>query len=297
MNVEPSEGIFDSVSKVTLGKHGDEMKNLVTENVLMSTNAGKKGLKREGDWKEYDVKIVNNTINLFKKRTTEKLSVNDICGFINSSKKSVVREICDRLYFDGFLQREGKTEQWFRYFAIEIKKENSDPEKSTTNSTKIFSQQKNTKDPISELRKFKALLDEGLIDQSDYEEKKNELLGLENNSKVNAKVEIKAEPVKEEAKQEAPIASIKKEKSTRKFKGNFGEITLTINADKSCSGKYQKAGEHNGTYINEEFSGQWRNGEMQGLVVFKIENGELNGGWKKGLEKGNMRGKWKGKEV
>ena len=36
---------------------------------------------------------------------------------------------------------------------------------------------------------------------------------------------------------------------------------------------------------------------MQGLVVFKIENGELNGGWKKGLEKGNMRGKWKGKEV
>ena len=36
---------------------------------------------------------------------------------------------------------------------------------------------------------------------------------------------------------------------------------------------------------------------MEGLVIFKIENGALIGGWKKGLEEGNMKGKWKGEEI
>ena len=127
--------------------------------------------------------------------------------------------MCDELYYNNLIQREGSADQWHRYFANEIKKDNSEQRRVNNGPTKISTQQKNTKDPISELRKFKALLDEGLIDQSDYEEKKSELLGLENNSKEDAKVEVKAEPViTEEAKQEAAINATKKEKAQENSK-------------------------------------------------------------------------------
>ena len=50
-NIEPSEEILDSGSTVTLGKRESEMKNLrdVSGSVVMTTNAGDKGLEHKGD--------------------------------------------------------------------------------------------------------------------------------------------------------------------------------------------------------------------------------------------------------
>tara|TARA_B110000285_G_scaffold36216_1_gene39118 strand:- start:364 stop:1218 length:855 start_codon:yes stop_codon:yes gene_type:complete len=237
-------------------------------------------------------------IELLESRPNEKLSDEDVNRFLKHGNEQEIKKICNDLYYENKIMREGSADRYHKYYALEIKKEVAKKVKPVTNKqTEKTTPEKKANDPIAELRKFKALLDEGLIDQSDYEEKKSELLGLENDSKENAKEEVKAEPVIEEAKQEAPITAPKEEKSTRKFKGNFGEITLTINADKSCTGKYQKAGELNGTFINEEFKGQWKNAGMEGLTVFKIEKGALLGGWKKGLEEGKMKGKWKGEEI
>ena len=52
---EPPEEIFDSGSTITLSKSDEDMSNVrkVEQNVIMSTNAGTKGLDREGDWKEW----------------------------------------------------------------------------------------------------------------------------------------------------------------------------------------------------------------------------------------------------
>ena len=52
--VDPELEILDSGSTVTLCTRKDEMEDLrdVKGNVIMSTNAGEKGLDQEGDWKE-----------------------------------------------------------------------------------------------------------------------------------------------------------------------------------------------------------------------------------------------------
>ena len=81
------------------------------------------------------------------------------------------------------------------------------------------------------------------------------------------------------------------------FKGNFGTLVMTIEADGKASGTYQKNGALTGTWIENTFTGEWSNQGMEGLVTFSVSEGKLAGGWKKGKETGAMKGKWKGDVV
>lgn len=81
-----------------------------------------------------------------------------------------------------------------------------------------------------------------------------------------------------------------------KFKGNFRELTLTIDG-REAIGTYQENGTLKGEFINNTFKGQWENKGMEGLVEFTITDNNLEGNWKKGLELGPMKGKWYGKLV
>ena len=81
-----------------------------------------------------------------------------------------------------------------------------------------------------------------------------------------------------------------------KFKGNFGELTLSIGGTIAI-GQYQENGEIKGEFINNIFKGQWKNKGIEGLVEFTISEGKLNGKWKKGIEPGLMKGSWTGEQV
>jgi hypothetical protein len=81
-----------------------------------------------------------------------------------------------------------------------------------------------------------------------------------------------------------------------KFRGNFGELVIQINGSKA-TGKYQETGEVEGEFLDNKFTGVWRNKGLEGLVEFTVSSDLLNGTWKKGLEPGNMRGKWWGELI
>ncbi|WP_196887497.1 hypothetical protein [Aureivirga sp. CE67] len=79
-----------------------------------------------------------------------------------------------------------------------------------------------------------------------------------------------------------------------KFEGDFGTLNITIEPDGYTFGQYQGKGMLEGTFKNDEFSGEWRNKGMEGLIEFSVSDNKLIGSWKKGLDKGAMRGKWEG---
>ena len=79
-----------------------------------------------------------------------------------------------------------------------------------------------------------------------------------------------------------------------KFKGNFGELELSINGT-VANGVYKQEGEINGVFTGNTFEGQWKNKGKSGLLKFTLKDDELHGTWKKGLEPGIMKGKWEGK--
>lgn len=78
-----------------------------------------------------------------------------------------------------------------------------------------------------------------------------------------------------------------------KFKGNFGELELSID-DSVATGKYQVNGTLSGEYTDNIFKGVWHNNDLSGLIEFSIINGKLDGKWKKGIEPGPMKSKWEG---
>jgi len=79
-----------------------------------------------------------------------------------------------------------------------------------------------------------------------------------------------------------------------KFKGNFGTLELTVEADGEARGIYQKNGILEGYWTEDSFSGEWTNQGMEGLVKFTVSEGKLEGNWKKGKDAGTMKGSWKG---
>lgn len=87
------------------------------------------------------------------KNSGSKYSTKDIIGFLGkeNTTEEYIKSVADELHYEGKLGRDGN----HRYFVEEEKK-----------------------DVKAELNKFKDLLDSGLISQEDYDNKKNELLGL-----------------------------------------------------------------------------------------------------------------------
>ena len=96
---------------------------------------------------------------------------------------------------------------------------------------------------------------------------------------------------------ESATKSEEKQVFHMKFKGNFGTLNLTVESDGNVIGQYQNGGTLEGKFKDDEFIGEWRNKDMEGLVNFTVADGKLNGSWKKGLDKGAMRGKWEGEQI
>ena len=95
----------------------------------------------------------------------QEIPASDIDAHLKHKDFDEIKELCEEMYINGDISRTGN----YRYFILTEKKEK--PKKSSaTKSGKV--------DVKSELKKFKEMLDDGLIEQEDYDAKKKELLGL-----------------------------------------------------------------------------------------------------------------------
>tara|TARA_B100001250_G_C19793132_1_gene787481 strand:- start:49 stop:840 length:792 start_codon:yes stop_codon:yes gene_type:complete len=101
-------------------------------------------------------------INLLKDKS-KKMSISDIAAFIDEDR-DCVKEQLEFMYKAKMINFAGNG----RYFIL------SDNKKAA----KTTSKKSDTTDVKTELKKFKEMLDDGLIEQEDYDAKKNELLGL-----------------------------------------------------------------------------------------------------------------------
>ena len=94
-----------------------------------------------------------------------KMPVSDIDAHLKNQDVKTIKIICEELYHNGEINRTGN----YRYFIL------NENEAETRNILSPKVKKVNIKE---ELTKYKDLLDEGLIEQTDYDAKKKELLGL-----------------------------------------------------------------------------------------------------------------------
>ena len=112
----------------------------------------------------YVTNLKADIIGLLKKRAV-KMPVSDIDAHLKHKDVDELKELCEEMYHNGEIGRTGN----YRYFILTDKKEK--PKTSSVPKSDVL-------DVKSELKKFKEMLDEGLIEQEDYDAKKKELLGL-----------------------------------------------------------------------------------------------------------------------
>ena len=111
---------------------------------------------------EYDTKLA--ILDLLDDKKV-KMPASDIDAHLKYKNVDQVKEFCEKLYHNGQAGRTGN----YRYFTLKKTQEKSDPIKGTKpKSDKV--------DVKAELKKFKEMLDEGLIEQQDYDKKKKDLL-------------------------------------------------------------------------------------------------------------------------
>jgi hypothetical protein len=112
-----------------------------------------------------DKKIRNPVKELLKEKAI-KISISDIAAFINQDRETVKYQLQEM-----FERKEINYAGNGRYFILNLDKKKAKAKKaSTPKSEKV--------DVKAELKKYKEMLDDGLIEQEDYDAKKKELLGL-----------------------------------------------------------------------------------------------------------------------
>jgi len=112
-----------------------------------------------------DKKIRNPIKELLKKKAI-KMSISDIAAFIKQDRANVKFEL-EEMYERKEIDFAGNG----RYFILNPDKKKSKPKKGSAPKSKAV-------DVKEELKKYKEMLDNGLIEQEDYDAKKKELLGL-----------------------------------------------------------------------------------------------------------------------
>ena len=111
-------------------------------------------------------RLKQSIVNLLKEKAV-KMPASDIDAHLRHQDVDEIKEYCEEMYINGEISRTGN----YRYFILtEQKKKTKSNKASAPKSEKV--------DVKSELKKFKEMLDEGLITQEDYDAKKKELLGL-----------------------------------------------------------------------------------------------------------------------
>lgn len=105
-------------------------------------------------------------VNLLREKGT-KITVTDIATMLRKKNRDIVERICKTLYDDGEIDFAGNN----RYYIMDESQKVAPSESSAAPAVP-------TNDVQTELKKYKDLLDQGLIDEDDYNAKKKELLGL-----------------------------------------------------------------------------------------------------------------------
>jgi len=113
----------------------------------------------------YDKKVNNKIINLLKKKAV-KISVSDIAAFLKFDRDFTKWQL-DQMHKNKEIDFAGNG----RYFILNPDKKKSKPKKGSAPKLE-------TVDVKAELKKYKEMLDDGLIQQEDYDAKKKQLLGL-----------------------------------------------------------------------------------------------------------------------
>jgi len=133
-----------------------EVERMMQED-LEALQEDKKEFKRLG---KLELKI----IELLKEKN-KKITVSDIDAFLKHSNLDEIKRLCEKLYAEGKISFAGNG----RYFILTEEKEK--PKKASAAKSEEV-------DVKSELKKYKEMLDDGLITQEQYDAKSNELLGL-----------------------------------------------------------------------------------------------------------------------
>ena len=104
-------------------------------------------------------------VDLLKDKRT-KITTTDIAAMLKKKDIERVKKMCKIMFDDGEIDFAGNN----RYFVLNGSEEKSSSDKVNDKNSDL--------DIKSELKKFKDMLDEGLITQDDFDTKKKELLGL-----------------------------------------------------------------------------------------------------------------------
>ena len=109
-------------------------------------------------------KLKKSIIKLLKDKAV-KMPASDIDAFLKHQNVDEIKELCEQMYPNGEISRTAN----YRYFILSEEKKN--PKKASAPKS-------GAGDVKAELKKYKEMLDDGLIEQEDYDAKKKELLGL-----------------------------------------------------------------------------------------------------------------------
>ena len=121
-------------------------------------------LKGKGTWEPLEQKLRKLIITLLKDKNY-RMPASDIDAYLKYQDVDKIKALCEKMYHNGEISRTAN----YRYFIlIEEKKK---PKKASISNSEAV-------DVKVELKKFKELLDEGLITQEAYDAKMNQLLGL-----------------------------------------------------------------------------------------------------------------------
>ena len=148
-------------------KHAIIKKSLSTltedwEDYVNAKTKSRKNLKK--DLKTIRKHLNRSIIKLLKEQKS-KITASDIDAHLKHKGVDEIKELCEEMYHNGEINRTAN----YRYFILSEEKKK--PKKaSAPKSEKV--------DVKAELKKYKEMLDEGLIEQEDYDAKKKELLGL-----------------------------------------------------------------------------------------------------------------------
>jgi len=139
--------------KVPDGCHCD----WVTKEYYKNMKDGKDAISKE------QLGFINTVVELLTEKSI-KMTISDIAAHIKIGDRDGVKRRLEIMCKTGVINFAGSG----RYFIYSEKKKKSKSKKTSDKPV----------DLKAELKKYKALLDEGLIDKDDYEKKKDNLLGL-----------------------------------------------------------------------------------------------------------------------
>ncbi|HJO21422.1 MAG TPA: hypothetical protein QGF75_02055 [Candidatus Marinimicrobia bacterium] len=129
----------------------------VTKDCYKNMKSGEDAISKE------QFEFINAVVELLTEKSI-KMTISDIAAHIKSKDRDQVKIRLEKMYEAGVIDFAGSG----RYFIYSEKKKKTKSKKTSDKPV----------DLKAELKKYKALLDEGLIDKDDYEKKKDSLLGL-----------------------------------------------------------------------------------------------------------------------